>query len=101
MAISLISQFGQRVQARIPVAAALGEIFARDDAQTRGNHLHEDGHQAGQPDHPQKPVLELRAALKVRAPVAGVHVADADQNRWPDKSTPLLPESRLVMRDLR
>ena len=84
----------------IPVAAALGEILAGHHAQSGGDHLHEDGHQAGQPDHPQKPVLELRAALQVRSPVAGVHVADADQNRRPDESPPLLPEAGLMVRHL-
>ena len=37
----------------IPIAAALGEVFAGDDAQTGGDDLHEDGHQAGESNHPQ------------------------------------------------
>ena len=80
---------------RIPVAAALRQILAGHHAQPGGDHLHEDGHQAGQPDHPQQPVLELSAALQVGSPVAGVHVADADQNRRPDEGPPLLPEAGL------
>src|ERR1700739_1383564 len=84
----------------IPVAAALGEILPRHHAQSGGNHLHEDGHQAGHSDHPQKPVLELSAALQVRPPVAGVHVTDADENRGPDVSPPLLPEAGLMVRHL-
>ena len=100
MATSLISQLGQRVQLRIPVAAALGEVLAGDHAQPGGDHLHEDGHQAGQADHPQEPVLELRAALQVGSPVAGVHVADADQNGRPDEGPPLLPEAGLMVRHL-
>ena len=86
--------------AGIPVAAALGEVLAGHHAQPGGDDLHEDGHQAGQADHPQQPVLELRAALQVGAPVAGVHVADADQNRRPDERPPLLPEAGLMVRHL-
>ena len=85
---------------RIPVAAALGEVLAGHHAESRGNYLHENGHQAGQADHPQQPVLELSATLQVRPPVAGVHVANADQNRRPDESPPLLPESGLMVRHL-
>ena len=83
--------------ARIPVAAALGEVLAGHDAQTGGNHLHENGHQAGQSDDPQQPVLELGAALQVGAPVAGVHVADADQNGRPGKRPQLPPEAGLMV----
>ena len=82
--------------ARIPVAATLGEILAGDHAQARGNHLQEDGHQAGQGDHPEQPVLELGAALQVRPPVAGIHVADADEHRRADESPPLPPETGLM-----
>ena len=46
--------------ARIPVAAALGEVFAGHHAQAGGDDLHEDGHQAGHADDPQQAVLELR-----------------------------------------
>ena len=83
---------------RIPVAAALRQVLAGDHAQAGGDHLHEDRHQAGQPDHPQQPVLELRAALQVGAPVAGIHVADADQNCRADEGPPLLPEASLMVR---
>src|SRR5882724_6376933 len=62
----------------IPVAATLGEVLAGDHTQSGGNHLHEDGHEAGRYNHPPEPVLELSAALKVRSPVTGIHVADTD-----------------------
>ena len=99
MATSLSSQLGQRVQLRVPVAAALGQIFAGDDAQAGGDDLHEDGHQAGKADDPEQSVFELGAALQVGAPIAGVHVADADQDGRADKGAPLLPESGLMMWD--
>ena len=79
----------------IPVSAALGEIFSGHHAQAGGDDLHEDGHQAGKANHPEEPVFELRSGREVRAPVARVHVADADQNGRPDKSSPLVPEARL------
>ena len=77
----------------IPVAAALRQVFAGDHPQPGGDDLHEDGHQAGQRHHPEQAVLELRAGLQVGAPVARVHVADADQDRRADEGPPLLPES--------
>src|SRR5271166_86669 len=85
---------------RIPVAAALGEVLPSHHAQSGGNDLHENGHEAGQPDYPQEAVLELSAALQVRSPVAGVHVTNVDQVLWPYKRPPLLPESGLVVRHL-
>ena len=96
-ASSLSSQLGQRVQRGIPVAAALRQVFAGDDAEPRGDHLHEDGHEAGEADDPEQAVLELRSGLQVGAPVAGVHVADADQDGRADERAPLLPESGLVV----
>jgi hypothetical protein len=36
----------------IPVAATLGKILPGYHAQSRGDNLHEDRHQAGQTDHP-------------------------------------------------
>src|SRR5258708_6070094 len=66
---------------RIPIAATLSEIPTGDYAQSRRHYLHENRHQAGNADHPQQVVLELRAALQVGAPVAGIHITDADKNR--------------------
>ena len=61
--------------------------------------MHEDRHQAGDADYPKQSILELRAALQVGAPVAGVHVADADENGRTYESPPLAPESGIVMRN--
>ena len=60
--------------------------------------MHENGHQAGQADDPQQAVFVLRAAGQVGAPIARVHVTDADENGRPDKRPPLLPETGLMMR---
>src|SRR5208283_2109600 len=85
--------------AGIPVAATLGEILAGHDTQTSGDDLHEDGHEAGEADDREESVFELGATLKIGAPVAGVHVADADEDGGADEGAPLLPESGVVMRD--
>ena len=98
MATSHNSQLGQRVHLGYQSRQHWARSLPGHHAQAGGDDLHEDGHQAGQPDHPQEPVLELSAALQVRPPVAGVHVADADQNRRPDEGPPLLPEARLMVR---
>ncbi len=78
----------------IPVAATLRQVFAGHHAQARGDHLHEDRHQAGQTNHPQQAVLVLRAALQVGAPVAGVHVTHADQNRRSRRMPATAPRSQ-------
>ncbi len=89
---------GPACPARGPVAAALGEVLARHHAQPRGDDLHEDGHQARHADDPQQPVPELRPALQIGAPVAGIHVADADEDGRPGKGPPLPPETGPMLR---
>ena len=86
--------------ARGPVAAALGEIFSGNDAEARRDHLHEDGHEAGETDDPEQSVFELRPALQIGSPVTRVHVSDADQDGWADEGFPLLPEAGLMMGNL-
>ena len=82
---------------RIPVAAALGQILAGNHAEPSREDLKENRHQAGAGDDPEQIVFELRAALQIGAPVAGIHVADTDQQRRADIRAPLLPEPRLIM----
>src|ERR1017187_5704729 len=83
--------------ARVPISAALGEVLSGDHAQSGGDDLHEDGHQAGEADDPEEPVFELCASRQIGAPVARVHVADADENGRSDERPPLLPESGLIV----
>src|ERR1700748_1644638 len=66
--------------ARIPIAPALGEVFPGDDTETRGDDLHENGHETREPDDPEEAVFELRAGREVGAPISGIHVAHADEN---------------------
>ena len=62
--------------------------------------MHEDRHETGESDDPQQRVLELRAALKICAPVAWVHVSDADEDGRADEGSPLFPKAGLMVRDL-
>ena len=98
MATSLISQFGQRVhfgyQSRQHWARSL-PVTTPSRAEITCMKM---AIRLASADHPQQAVLELRAALQVGAPVAGVHVADADQDRRPDEGPPLLPEAGLMVR---
>ena len=82
----------------IPVAASLCQVFAGYNPKPRRDDLHEDRHDAGDADHPQQSVLELRSGLQIGAPVAGIHVSDADQHCRPDEGAPLLPEAGFVRR---
>ena len=66
---------------RVEVAARLGQVLAGDDAQPRGEDLHDDRHEARQGHDPQQVVAVRGAGLEVGPPVAGVHVADADEKR--------------------
>ena len=47
---------------------------------------------------PKQSVFELRAARQVGAPIARIHVTDADENRRPDKRPPLPPKTGLMGR---
>ncbi len=91
---------GPACPAGVPVAAALGEVPAGDDAEARGDDLHEDGHDGGECDDPEESEFELGAALEVGAPVAGVHVADGDEDGGSDEGAPLAPEAGGVMGDV-
>jgi len=81
-----------------PVAAGLGEVLFDNDAEAGGDDLHENGHEAGEADDPEETVFELSAALQIGAPVAGIHVADADEEGGAEKGAPLTPEASLGTR---
>src|SRR6266851_1924599 len=82
----------------IPIPAALGQVFSSHNSETRRNDLHEDRHQAGQADHPQQSIFVLRTTRQIGAPVARIHVSDADQNGRPNERPPLLPKASLMVR---
>ena len=77
---------------------ALREVFAGGDAEAGGDDLEDHRHEAGQRDDPQQAVFELGPGGEVGAPVAGVHVAHADQDRRPDECAPFPPEAGGVRR---
>lgn len=64
---------------RVAFAAGLGQVQAAGDAQARGQRLQQHRHQAGEQDHREQQVAQLRAAGDVGGPVARVHVAHRDQ----------------------
>ena len=81
-AMIAISQRTQRTiddRLRVLLAAGLREVLAGHHAELHAQRLQEHRHQVRQQDHPDEGVAELGAAGEVGRPVAGVHVADADQ----------------------
>ena len=49
------------------------------------------------PTTQSRPYLNCAPRLQIGAPVAGIHVADADQNGRADERPPVLPEASLVV----
>ena len=84
---------------RIGFAAGLRQVAAGDDAQARAQGLQQDGHGVGHHQHPEQAVAEARAAFQVGGPVAGVHVADADQVGRPGEGEHAPPERHLGRAD--
>ena len=70
---------------RIIVVAGLGQVAAGDKPQPGAEGLKQHGHHVAHQQHPDEPVAELRAALDVGGPIAGVHVADRDEIGRPGK----------------
>ena len=81
--------------ARQMIPAGAGEILAHDQAEPGGGNLHDDRHEAGGGDDPKEIELVFRAGFEVGPPVAGVHITDADQERWARERAQLSPESPL------
>jgi hypothetical protein len=79
--------------ARVPVATALSKVFPCHHTQPGGNDLHEDRHQAGNADDPQKIVFEPGAPEQVGPPVTRIHITNADKHRRTDERPPLPPEA--------
>ena len=75
------------------VVAGLGEVLAHDDAQARGQNLHDDRHEAGQTHDPEEAVAVVRSCLEISPPVARIHVADADEKGRAGEGRQLPPET--------
>ena len=87
------------MEAWVGFAARLREVAPADDSQTRGKRLQQDRHGVGQHQDPQQLIAEARAAFQVGGPVAGVHVADADQVGGPGEGEHALPEAGMLRGD--
>ncbi len=70
---------GEVDAARIGFAAGLGQVAAGDDAEAGAEGLQQDGHGVRHHQDPEQSIAEAGAAFEVGGPVAGIHVADADQ----------------------
>ncbi len=68
-----------------------GEILAGGDAEARGEALQDDGGEARQHHHEEQLIAVFRAGLDIGRPVAGVHVADGDEQARTGKTEDLLP----------
>ena len=92
MAISQNSQLGQRVhagyQSRQPWARSL-PVTTPSRAEMTCMKM---AIMLARPTTQSRPYLNCAPALQIGAPVAGVHVADADQQRRSNKRPPVLPE---------
>ncbi len=64
---------------RVVVVAGLGQVAAGHQAEPCAQGLQQHGHGVAHQQHPDEPVAELRAALDVGGPIAGIHVADRNQ----------------------
>ena len=80
----------------IAVATRLGEVASRHDAELEAQVLEQDGHEIGNEDDAEERVAELRAALEIGGPVAGVHVADGDEEAGAGEGEHLSPERNTV-----
>ncbi len=89
---------GDRKGTRIGFAAGLGQVPAGNDAQPGRQRLQEDGHGVGHQEHPDQLVIELGSPFDVGRPIAGVHIADADEIRRTQKGKQPLEETGIVNR---
>ena len=76
----------------IAVAARLGEIAASGNSELEREMLQEDGHEIGHQNDAQERIPELRATGEIGRPVAGVHVADGDDEARAEKSAHFAPD---------
>ncbi len=82
--------------ARIGFAAGLGEVAAGDDSEPRAQRLQQDGHGVRHDQDPEQAVAEMRAAVEIGRPVAGVHVTDADEVGGAGEGEDAAPERAVV-----
>ncbi len=82
------AQAGERVEV-LPRQSR--EVLAGRDAEPRAQALQDDGGEARQHDHEEQPIAEFGTGLDVGRPVAGVHVADGDEQARTGETEDFLP----------
>ena len=92
MAISAKTQRAMEVRRRVGLAAGLGEVALGGDAEFEREALEEDRHQVGEHDDEEQGVAVAGAAGEVGGPVAGVHVADGDEEAGAGEAEDAAPE---------
>ena len=80
---------------RVMVAAGLRQIAPGDDAQLERQILQQHRREIRDQNDRKQQIAELRAACQVGCPVAGVHVADRDQQAGADEGQQCAPEARI------
>ena len=83
-------------RAAVAVAAGLGEVTLRGDAQLEREALKQDGHQVRGHDDEQERVAVLRSGGKIGGPVAGVHVPNRDHEARADESEGASPQAMRI-----
>ncbi len=77
----------------IGFAAGLGEVASANEAEACAEGLQQQGHEVGHDEDPKQLVTKACAAFEVSSPVAGVHVADADEISGAGEGKKPTPES--------
>ena len=83
IASSADSHSSSTTRGEIGLRAMLGEALAGGDRQAHAERLHDHGDQVGDQHHRQQRVAEARAAAEIGRPIAGVDIADRDQQAGP------------------
>ena len=92
MAISAMTQRAMEVRLRVGLAAGLGEVAPGGDAEFERQALEQDRHQVGEHDDEEQGVAVAGAAGEIGGPVAGVHVADGDEEAGAGEAEDATPE---------
>ncbi len=74
------------------IAARLGKVAPRSDAEPRTQRLQNDGHDVGHQRHRKQRITEFGTARERSRPVAGIHVAGGDEITRPQERSEFAPE---------
>ncbi len=85
-----------RGAAAVGFAAGLREVALGGDAELERKALEEDRHQVGEHDDEEQGIAVARAAGEVGGPVAGIHVADGDEEAGAGEADKAAPEGAVA-----